>query len=333
MRVRLVGWSRGCDDVGGWVGGAQVSYVFGPVPSRRLGRSLGVDTVPSKVCNWNCVYCQLGRSMPIVHERSEYLPTAQVLDELDAALKRIGEDQIDWITFVASGEGTLHVDIGHLIAQAKRMTAKPVAVITNGSLLHLAEVREGLAAADAVMPSLDAAEADLFQRINRPHPSLTFDLHVQGLRQFARMPRHAKLWVQVMLVAGLNDTDQALADLRRLLDEMQPDEIHLTLPTRCPAESWVRPPDHDRLLVVQSVLGPRAQLASAHGIELELRKTDSLQEQIRDIVVRHPMRLAELEAAGRRASLGDLADVIESMRAQGLIELIDHSGETFVRCR
>jgi wyosine [tRNA(Phe)-imidazoG37] synthetase (radical SAM superfamily) len=307
-----------------------MSCVFGPVPSRRLGRSLGVDTVPLKTCNWNCVYCQLGRSTPIVHERKEYLRTSVIHQELADALRAVPAQQIDWITFVASGEGTLHVDVGDLVRQATQMTDIPVAVVTNGSLLHLDEVREGLAAADAVMPTLDAADPDLYRRINRPHPAFTFDQHVEGLRRFARMRRRAGLWIEVMLVSGLNDTLPALTDLRRLLDDINPDQIHLTLPTRCPAEPWVQPPDHERLMVIQTILGPRATLASTYGYQLDLSGDQDLERRIADIVSRHPLRLAELEQAARRASIRDLNARLTAMHKRGLIELARRGEETFV---
>lgn len=308
-----------------------MSYVFGPVPSRRLGRSLGVDTVPLKTCNWNCVYCQLGRSTPVVHERKEYIRASVIQQELADVLRTIRSDQIDWITFVASGEGTLHTHIGDLVRQTKRLTDIPIAVITNGSLLHLQELREALAVADAVMPTLDAGDPELYRRINRPHPTLTFDQHVEGLQRFARMQRHAKLWIEVMLVSGMNDTTQALADLRVLLEEINPDEIHLTLPTRCPAETWVMPPDDDHLMVAQATLGPRAKLTSTYAIELELRQSDDIEDQIMSIVSRHPMRQAELELAARQASIRDIGARLDVMQRKRQIQPVLSGTERFVR--
>jgi wyosine [tRNA(Phe)-imidazoG37] synthetase (radical SAM superfamily) len=126
-----------------------MNFVFGPVPSRRLGRSLGIDTIPLKTCNWNCVYCQLGRSVPLVNQRRNYFLTEAILAEVQLALAAHRSGEIDWITFVGSGEPTLHAGIGLLIRQVKALTDLPVAVITNGALLHLPEVRAELIAADA----------------------------------------------------------------------------------------------------------------------------------------------------------------------------------------
>ncbi|HRE29884.1 MAG TPA: radical SAM protein, partial [Anaerolineales bacterium] len=129
-----------------------MQYVYGPIPSRRLGQSLGIDLIPLKTCNWNCVYCQLGRSVPLTNERKEYAPRAEVLAEARAALAAHPAGAIDWVSFVGSGEPTLHSGIGWLIREVQAGTDRPVAVITNGSLLHLPEVRRDLATADAVLP-------------------------------------------------------------------------------------------------------------------------------------------------------------------------------------
>ena len=309
-----------------------MKYVFGPVPSRRLGRSLGIDTVPLKTCNWNCVYCQLGRSTPVVHERRAYLPRRQILDETAHALATIPGQQYDWITFVASGEGTLHSGITELVSTVKQMTDHPVAVITNGSLLHRAELRAALAGVDAVLPTLDAGTEDLYHRFNRPHPSLTYPQHMEGLWQFARMERRARLWIEVMLVAGLNDTPDALHHLGEALRNIAPDEIHLTLPTRCPAEDWVEPPNDESLVNVQSVLGPGARLTSTYALELAFDDSAPVDDQIVNIVSRHPMRVREVDQAARKASVENVRSRLDRLHHEGRLELVDRGNETFA-CR
>nr|MBN1229190.1 radical SAM protein [Anaerolineae bacterium] len=199
-----------------------MNYVFGPVPSRRLGQSLGIDTIPLKTCNWNCVYCQLGRTQPLINERREYIPRKTILAQVRDALAAHRPGDIDWVTFVGSGEPTLHSGIGWLIQEVKAAGSLPVAVITNGSLLYLAEVRDALAAADAVMPSLDAGTVELYRRINRPHPEATFERLVDGLIAF-RHQYGGKLWIEVMLVRGLNDTEPALQDIAAVLRRVNPD--------------------------------------------------------------------------------------------------------------
>lgn len=161
-----------------------MKYVFGPVPSRRLGQSLGIDPVPLKTCNWNCVYCQLGRSLPLTNERREYVPRENIIVEVEQALASHQPGEIDWVTLIGSGETTLPASIGWLIRQVKSLTPLPVAVITNGSLLYLPEMRLELSPADAVLPSLDAGNARLYRKINRPHPEASFKRLLEGLVAF-----------------------------------------------------------------------------------------------------------------------------------------------------
>ena len=176
-----------------------MKYVFGPVPSRRLGQSLGIDPVPLKTCNWNCVYCQLGRTRPLTNERKNYFPPEDIVAQVQEAMETHKPGEIDWVTFVGSGETTLHAGLGLMIWRVKSLTQLPVAVITNGSLLYLPDVREELAAADAVLPTLDAGNARLYQKINRPHPEITFERIKEGLSAF-RKEYQGKLWVEVMLI-------------------------------------------------------------------------------------------------------------------------------------
>ena len=207
-----------------------MKYVFGPVPSRRLGQSLGVDTIPLKTCNWNCVYCQLARSQPLINKRENYSPPDEIVMEVRQALEAHKPGEIDWVTFVGSGEPTLHTRIGWLIEQVKTLTDIPVAVITNGSLLYDPQVRDELAAADAVLPTLDAGTSKLFRQINRPHPTATFEWLARGLVDFRRK-YSGQLWIEVILVHDLNDTEQALRDIASILHQVEPDEIHISLPT------------------------------------------------------------------------------------------------------
>jgi wyosine [tRNA(Phe)-imidazoG37] synthetase (radical SAM superfamily) len=179
-----------------------MNYVFGPVPSRRLGQSLGIDTIPLKTCNWNCIYCQLGRTMPLTNTRTAYFPPEDILADVRQALAKHTAGEIDWVTFVGSGETCLHSSLGWLVLQVKALTRLPVAVITNGSLLYLPEIRKDLSTADAVLPSLDTGTPDLYRRINRPHPQATFKRLVDGLVAF-RDGYQGQLWVEVMLVRGM----------------------------------------------------------------------------------------------------------------------------------
>lgn len=305
-----------------------MKYVFGPVPSRRLGQSLGIDTIPLKTCNWNCVYCQLGRTKPLTNERKEYFPPEDILLEVKQALDAHKPGEIDWVTFVGSGEPILHSGIGFLIRRVKELTELPIAVITNGSLLYLPEVRQELVIADAVLPSLDAGTPGLYRRINRPHADITYDRLLGGLIDF-RSVYQGKLWVEVMLVHGLNDTPEALWSLAEALRLVQPDAVHIVLPTRPPAETWVRPPDEESLMQATAILGNVAQVIHPAEGSFDLSGYDNPVEALIGIITRHPMRQEELERTLERWSPGRVRQVLAELEASGQAQVVERYGVRF----
>jgi wyosine [tRNA(Phe)-imidazoG37] synthetase (radical SAM superfamily) len=273
--------------------GHSQKYVFGPVTSRRLGESLGIDPVPLKTCNWNCVYCQLGRTVPLQNKRAEYVPVEAVLREVETALSSNRTGEIDWVTFVGSGETLLHSKIGTLVRGVRNLTDVPVAVITNGSLLACPEIREELLPADAVLPTLDAGTSDLFRRINRPHPSISFEEHLRGLKAFAREYK-GKLLLEVMLVKGLNDSEDALSDIAECLRHIRPHEVHISLPDRPPAEPWVGPADAGGLMRASAILGDSAHVLHPLESVISLSTIGSALETILGVVSRHPLSKDQL---------------------------------------
>lgn len=302
--------------------------VFSPVPSRRLGQSLGIDPVPLKTCNWNCVYCQLGRSVPLINERQEYVPRETILDETRRALAAHAPGEIDWVTFVGSGETTLHSGLGWLIREVQQLTPLPVAVITNGALLFLPEIRQELAAAQAVLPTLDAGTAELYQKINRPHPDITFERLVSGLKAF-RVEYPGKLRIEVMLVRDLNDTPEALWALARVLQEISPDSAQITLPTRPPAEPWVRPPREESLMQAVAILGNIAQVVHPAEGSFDLGPGDDLVEAVLGIIRRHPLRQEELERALRRWSPQQVQQTLAELQGSGQAQIVERYGVRF----
>jgi wyosine [tRNA(Phe)-imidazoG37] synthetase (radical SAM superfamily) len=305
-----------------------MKYVFGPVPSRRLGKSLGIDPVPLKTCNWNCVYCQLGRSKPLTNERREYFPREEIIVEVEQALASHEPGQIDWVTLVGSGETTLHASIGWLIRQVKSLTRLPVAVITNGSLLYLPEIRSELSSADAVLPSLDAGNAKLYRKVNRPHPEVSFKRLTDGLVAFRR-EYQGKLWVEVMLVRGINDTEAALSEIAAVLKHIQPDEVHILQPTRPPVETWVQPSDEEGLLRACAILSDIAKVIHPASGSFDLSGTESLVDAVVGIITRHPMREDELIETLKHFSPGEVTATMAGLEKSGQAQVVERYGIRF----
>jgi len=305
-----------------------MKYVFGPVPSRRLGKSLGIDPIPLKTCNWNCVYCQLGRTVPLTLERGEYVPRHELLAEVEQALSAQKPGEVDWVTFVGSGEPTLHAGLGWMIRQVKARTDLPVAVITNGSLLYLPEVRDELSAADAILPTLDAANARLFKQINRSAPRLTYDRHVEGLYIFRRM-YSGKLWVEVMLIQGMNDTLEALQELALVLKTIRPDQVQITLPLRPPAEAWVRPADISGLQRVKEILGKVVPVVIPDSSQAQAARIGDLADTILSVVTRHPMQEEELFLLLNRWSGEEVHAAIRELAETHKIQAVERNGQMF----
>jgi len=305
-----------------------MSYVFGPVPSRRLGKSLGIDPIPPKTCNWNCVYCQLGRTRPLINRRGEYSPQEEILAEVKKALILHAPGTIDWVTFVGSGETVLHSGIGRMIREVKALTEIPVAVLTNGALLYLPKVRQELSAADTVMTSLDAGNADLYHKINRPWPDLTYQRLLDGLIAF-RQEHPCRLWIGTMLINGLNDTDAALRDIAAVLARIQPDRVHINLPYRPPSEPWVRPPSRKQLLRATEILGAGAHIENAVDGNFVLSGAEADTEAIIDIITRHPMEEGVLKRAIENQKPGLIEDTLEQLASSGEVQVVERYGRRF----
>jgi wyosine [tRNA(Phe)-imidazoG37] synthetase (radical SAM superfamily) len=306
-----------------------VKYVFGPVPSRRLGQSLGIDNIPLKTCNWNCVYCQLGRTRPVTNTRQEYFPTHEIIAEVEKTLQTLNHEDIDWITFVGSGEPTLHSKIGELIRAVKVLSKLPVAVITNGALLYQPSVREELSAADAVLPSLDAGNQQLYRKINRPHPEINYSRLLDGLIQFRREYK-GKLWIEVMLVHGLNDSETALKEIAASINQIKPDEVHVVQPTRPPVESWVKPPDEDALSLAHTILGVNAKVVSQAGGHFNIGNQDLQEDSIIGIISRHPMAKTDLIKALDSFPSEVINKTLDKLIIEQKIQIIERYNTEFV---
>ena len=305
-----------------------LKHVFGPVPSRRLGRSLGIDPVPLKTCNLSCVYCQLGRTLRPTTRRRAFFSAGEIFAEVATALARNEPDAIDWITFVGSGETTLFSRLGSLIRRIKSLTEVPVAVITSGSLLYLPKVREELMAADAVLPSLDAGTEKMYRNINRPSHGLTLADHVDGMVEFRRA-YHGGLWVEVMILGGVNDSTSALRDLAAVLERVEPDEIHLSTPTRPPTEPWVEPPSLEGMERAASILGRVAKVLPPTDVEAVTSIDGGLVDAILSIIARHPLKESEVEGLLTVWLRTQVEETLNALPASGRIQIVERYGERF----
>ncbi len=269
-------------------------HIFGPVLSRRLGKSLGIDIIPFKTCTYDCIYCEQGRTTRCTAERKEYVPVADVLTELGQFLS----DSIppDFITVSGAGEPTLHSGLGGIIQGIKAMTAVPVAVITNGSLLWDVSVQEALIGADVVMPSLDAGNASLFRRLDRPVNEIPFEKMVRGLIDFRNI-FSKEIWLEVMLVDGITSEENEVREIAEWVKQIRPDRIQINTVVRPPAETCARPIARERLETLAALFGPRAEIiANYSGTPFEAEDAPDA-DRIVDLLLRRPCSLPEIAGA------------------------------------
>ena len=301
-----------------------MKYIFGPVPSRRLGLSLGIDIIPFKTCTLSCVYCQLGDTSRTTLERREYTPVTEVLAELRAFLAE--NPRIEWITFSGSGEPTLHSGLGALIRGIKAMTAIPVCVITNGTLLSDPSVRRDLLEADAVMPSLDAACEDTFRAVCRPAPDLRAADIISGLADF-RMEYRGKLWLEILLVAGLNDTPEELKALRDATRTINPDAVQLNTVARPPADRSAFPLSPERMEEIRRFFGGKAEVIASFAAEGEAG-TGRTADDVLASVKRHPGSADEI-AAALGMEKEEVERMLEELEGEGKVRVVEHGGRRF----
>ncbi len=301
------------------------SFVYGPVPSRRLGFSLGVDVLPLKTCTLDCLYCQLGPTERRTCRRQSYFPPAEVLGQIRRAL-RSGE-RIDYITFSGSGEPTLNKDLGDLIRSVKAMTSVPVAVLTNGTLLYRKSVRQDLLAADLVVPSLDAATAAMFRSVNRPHPLLTAERILEGLRKF-REEYKGRLWLEIMFVKGVNDSADHLLALKKAVDVIHPDLVHINTVVRPPAYRKARALSAQELDKIRAGFGDRAEVVASFGKKGQRKGLSGLEKSVATMVRRRPVTADDISAAlGRHRD--EVLKALSRLVEAGKVRPVGHGRKTF----
>ena len=289
--------------------------IFGPVASRRLGHSLGIDIIPRKTCTLDCVYCEVGRTTNRTVEVASYVPAEEILDEIEDFLS-VRDMKLDFVTITGSGEPTLHRDLGSIIRQIKRMTRLPLAVLTNGTLFFRKSVREAVMEADLLVPSLDAALEKSFRNVNRPHPSLELMPMIEGLVELRKSFRNP-FWLEILLVKGLNDAEQDLEALQRAITKIGPDRIQLNTVDRPPALSGVQAVGREFLERCRVRMGDRAEIIASFKGDAERAGPGTAEEIIR-MIRRRPCGLDEISMALSipRDALGPvLEELVRSSRA------------------
>lgn len=303
--------------------------VFGPVPSRRLGNSLGINNIPAKICSYNCIYCQLGRTLAKKIERASFYKPQEISYEAKAKVEKTLKmgHKIDYLTFVADGEPTLDLNLGREIEMLRPLGFE-IAVITNGSLISREDVREELAKADWISLKVDCTREEVWRRMNRPQTTLQLPTILEGMLEFA-LSFKGELVTETMLVRGLNDKGDQFQEVAVFLEQLQPVKAYLSVPTRPPAERWAEPPP-------EAVLNQAYQIFSEHldGVECltghettDFSFTGDPAEDILSITAVHPMRHETLEKVLQQG--GADFSVVTRLLEQGKLLKLDYRGRTF----
>jgi len=304
-----------------------MNYVFGPVHSRRLGLSLGIDPVQDKTCTLDCVYCQLGATATKTLERRVYAPADAVVGEVQQAIAT--GQPIDYSTFSGTGEPTLNIDLGRMIAGIKAITAIPVAVITNSTLLHRKDVRFDLMQADLVIPSVNAVSAQVFARLCRPHAGIDLSAILRGIECFSR-EYTGRLWIEVMLAAGINDSQDELRALADFLKRLACEKIQINTVTRPPAEKDCAPVSDSVLENARQIFGARAEIIGSFSGTAGAQPGNDPCARILALARSHPCTMDQLcrtlglERAQAETALRGLLDA-------GRLETTQHGAQIFYR--
>jgi wyosine [tRNA(Phe)-imidazoG37] synthetase (radical SAM superfamily) len=303
-----------------------MSHLFGPVPSRRLGLSLGVDLVPPKTCTFDCLYCEVGRTTDLTQTRRPYR-VAEIIRELEDYLQN-PPGPLDYVTMAGSGEPTLNLGLREIIAAVKNLTKTPVAILTNGSLFYLPEVRAAVADADVILPSLDAGREETFQRMNRPHPGLSLDLVVSGLKA-VRREFAGPIWLEILLLKGLNDKEEELTAIKRLLWELAPDKVQLNTAVRPVADKSALALTQEEMEAVADFLGGGAEVvAAAHRLSPERLAVKD--RDLIEMLARRPMTAVDL-AQALGFPLAQVRERLGRLAKSGLVHRDVHQDQDFYR--
>ncbi|MGM0598981.1 MAG: radical SAM protein [Candidatus Rifleibacteriota bacterium] len=299
-------------------------HLFGPVPSRRFGRSLGIDLIPFKTCCYDCIFCQLGRTTALSLKREEYVPLQEVIDEFDHWVENSG--QADQITLAGSGEPSLYKEFGKVISHIKSKTKIPVAILTNGAVLHDPEVRKAAKQADIVKISLSAWNEETFQQINRPCKGLTFDMLVEGEIAF-RKEFMNKLFLEVFVIEGINSEPQQIKKIAEIVKKIKPDMVQLNTAVRPPAESFVQPVEKEKLVKLAELFEPQAEIIAAYkaapGSQIKVNE-----KEIYEMLLRRPCTARQISDVFSM-HMNEVSKYIGKLLAEKKIKSIERNKEIY----
>lgn len=316
-------------------------YVYGPVPSRRLGLSLGLDIVPMKVCTLDCIYCQLGKTSRKCIERKDFIPQDLIIDELQKSLST--GLKTDFITVAGSGEPTLNSKLGEIIDRIRQITNIPIAVVTNGTLFFMPDVRADCAKADVVLPSLDAADEETFRKINRPHRDISIEKHISGLVAF-RNEYLGQIWLEVFLVDSINTDSRQIARIRTVIEKIRPDKIQLNTAVRPTAQVSLKKLNLDKLRDIAEQLGDNCEIIADYtstGEKMSLKDgpleqswkhlaSDSITQALFSMLKRRPCSLSDICSA-LRLNPNQAVKYITYLQNRGIISTEEKEGKIFFR--
>ncbi len=304
-----------------------MTYIFGPVPSRRLGLSLGIDPLPAKKCTLNCIYCQVGETTLPSAIPERFVEPDIILKELEELLKE--DIKIDYITFSGAGEPTLYSALGELISELKKYYDYPIAVITNGTLLYREEIRQRLLLADLIMPSLDSVDEITFQQINRPVAGLTHKLLLEGLIAL-REEFHQKYYLEIMFLKDINTSDDYLQLFKEQIKLIKPDKIHLNTIVRPPSSKKALPMDLSQLQEIAKQFGSNCEIIAKFHSEAGNQSNKKLRERILTLLQRRPVTRENIsEAYG--ISLSDIDYTLKLLMQEQLIASFSHRESVYYR--
>ena len=304
-------------------------HIYGPVPSRRLGVSLGIDPIPLKVCSFNCVYCEVAKTTLLTMERKEYVPAAEIISELRNFLSEYNGPSINFITFSGSGEPTLNSKIGYMIREIKKFSNIPVAVLTNATLLYLEEVREELFASDVVKCTLDAADDKYLKRINQPALGITAEKIIDGIRMFGEKYK-GEIYIEIMLVKGINDTEENYKGLHKVLKTLRASKIQINTVVRPPAFGFAKPLSENELELAKRIIGNQAEVIKPFNRETNKAYKKNLEEAIVNSIKIRPQTIKDLEE-GLGVHRDEILKYIELLESENSVTEILLQGKKFYK--